>query len=228
MQIAICDDEDQERAYIESLVHRFAPELSIVCFSSADALLAATQGVFFPLIFLDIEMNNINGFEAAVKLMSTDAKPLIVFVTKSTEYTIRGYDVAFHYLVKPINEEKFHEVLNRALKLIVPQYFSFSADGELYRISLHEILYFESRNYTLLIHTQERIYKTRMSLKEVDPQLTSANFLRVHASFLINLHRVISITKDDVEMQDHQLIKISRSRRKEVLSSFTKFARENI
>ena len=150
------------------------------------------------------------------------------FVTKSTEYTIRGYDVAFHYLVKPLNEAKFHEVLKRALRLIIPQYFTFSSNGELYRIPVQEILYFESRNYMLFVHTQQQIYKARLSLKEVEPQLSSANFLRIHASFLINLHHVIHITKDDIEMQDHQLIKISRNRKKDVIAAFTKFARENI
>jgi DNA-binding LytR/AlgR family response regulator len=180
------------------------------------------------LIFLDIEMDDTNGFDAAEELMSGSSQPLIVFVTKSTEYTIRGYDVAFHYLVKPLNEEKFYEVLKRALRLIVPQYFSFSSNGELYRIPVQEILYFESRNYMLFIHTQQQIYKTRLSLKEVEPQLSSANFLRIHASFLINLHHVVRITKDDIEMQDHQLIKISRNRKKDVIAAFTKFARENI
>ena len=217
MRIAICDDEDQERLNIEALVKRYAPELSIVLFSSADELLAAAKTTFFPLIFLDIEMDDTNGFDAAEELMSGSAKPLIVFVTKSTEYTIRGYDVAFHYLVKPLNEAKFHEVLKRALRLIIPQYFTFSSNGELYRIPVQEILYFESR-----------IYKTRLSLKEVEPQLSSANFLRIHASFLINLHHVVRITKDDIEMQDHQLIKISRNRKKDVIAAFTKFARENI
>lgn len=208
MRIAICDDEDQERLNIEALVKRYAPELSIVLFSSADELLAAAKTTFFPLIFLDIEMDDTNGFDAAEELMSGSAKPLIVFVTKSTEYTIRGYDVAFHYLVKPLNEAKFHEVLKRALRLIIP--------------------HFESRNYMLVVHTQQQIYKTRLSLKEVEPQLSSANFLRIHASFLINLHHVIRITKDDIEMQDHQLIKISRNRKKDVIAAFTKFARENI
>lgn len=153
MRIAICDDEDQERLNIEALVKRYAPELSIVLFSSADELLAAAKTTFFPLIFLDIEMDDTNGFDAAEELMSGSAKPLIVFVTKSTEYTIRGYDVAFHYLVKPLNEAKFHEVLKRALRLIIPQYFTFSSNGELYRIPVQEILYFESRIYAFRSYT---------------------------------------------------------------------------
>ena len=122
MRIAICDDEDQERLNIEALVKRYAPELSIVLFSSADELLAAAKTTFFPLIFLDIEMDDTNGFDAAEELMSGSAKPLIVFVTKSTEYTIRGYDVAFHYLVKPLNESDYSAVFYILLERRIVSY----------------------------------------------------------------------------------------------------------
>ena len=81
MRIAICDDEDQERLNIKALVKRYAPELSIVLFSSADELLTAAKTTFFPLIFLDIEMDDTNGFDAAEELMSGSSQPLIVFVT---------------------------------------------------------------------------------------------------------------------------------------------------
>lgn len=228
MQIAVCDDEKQDQEHIASLVNRYAPACQTVCFNSADALLSASQDTFYPLIILDIEMDDTDGFSAARQLMSGEVKPLIIFVTKSTDYAVRGYDVAFHYLVKPLDEDKFHEVLDRALRRLTPQYFSFSAQGERYRIPLQEILYFESQNYTLLVHTKTCVYKTRLSLRELEIQLSSADFLRVHASFLVNLHYIIRITKEDVEMQNGQLIKISRSRKKEVLATFTRFARENI
>ena len=233
MKIAICDDDQILCHHLEEMLLELGRKeqtvLQTELFFDGDTLWNyLKQGYRFDLLFLDIEMDDTNGFDAAEELMSGSAKPLIVFVTKSTEYTIRGYDVAFHYLVKPLNEAKFHEVLKRALRLIIPQYFTFSSNGELYRIPVQEILYFESRNYMLFVHTQQQIYKARLSLKEVEPQLSSANFLRIHASFLINLHHVIHITKDDIEMQDHQLIKISRNRKKDVIAAFTKFARENI
>ena len=80
MRIAICDDEDQERLNIEALVKRYAPELSIVLFSSADELLAAAKTTFFPLIFWILKWMIQNGFDAAEELMSGSAKPLIVFL----------------------------------------------------------------------------------------------------------------------------------------------------
>lgn len=217
MQIAVCDDEKQDQEHIAALVNRYAPTCQTVCFDSAAALLSASLDTFYPLIILDIEMDDTDGFSAARQLMSGEVKPLIIFVTKSTDYAVCGYDVAFHYLVKPLDETKFHEVLDRALRRLTPQYFSFSAQGERHRIPLQEILYFESQNYTLLVHTKTCVYKTRLSLRELETQLSSADFLRVHASFLINLHYIILITKDNVEMQNGQLIKTAAAARKRFL-----------
>ena len=166
MKIAICDDDQILCHHLEEMLLELGRKeqtvLQTELFFDGDTLWNyLKQGYRFDLLFLDIEMDDTNGFDAAEELMSGSSQPLIVFVTKSTEYTIRGYDVAFHYLVKPLNEEKFYEVLKRALRLIIPQYFSFSSNGELYRIPVQEILYFESRNYMLFIHTQQQIYKTR-------------------------------------------------------------------
>ena len=191
MQVAICDDEEQERESIVALLKQYAPDLVPVCFSSADDL-------------------------------------LIVFVTKSTTYTVRGYDVAFHYLVKPIYEQKFAEVLERALHILTPRYFCFSSEGVLQRIPLRDILYFESQSYMLLIHTQHITYKTRLSLKDVESNLCKASFFRIHASFLVNLHYVVRIFKTDVELQDGTLLKISRGKKKAFDLAFTAFLRANI
>ena len=217
MQIAICDDERQELEHIQTLLKRYAPEIQVIRFSSADDLLYAAETDFFPLIFWDIAMELTSGFEAAELLMSKKQKPLIVFVTKSTAYTVRGYDVAFHYLVKPIREDKFNQVLDRALRLLTPRYFSFLLDGSQYRIPLNDVLYFESFNYMLLIHTKNRVYETRLSLKKVEADLYGSDFFRIHASYLINLQHVVRISKTDVEIEGGEIIRIiriSRSRKK--------------
>ena len=228
MQVAICDDEEQERESIVALLKQYAPDLVPVCFSSADNLLQASRDTFFPLIYLDIEMDSTNGFDAAEELMAKTVTPLIVFVTKSTTYTVRGYDVAFHYLVKPICEQKFAEVLERALHILTRRYFCFSSEGVLQRIPLRDILYFESQSYMLLIHTQHITYKTRLSLKDVESNLCKASFFRIHASFLVNLHYVVRIFKTDVELQDGTLLKISRGKKKAFDLAFTAFLRANI
>lgn len=228
MRIAICDDEPQELHLVETLLRRYAPGVSIARFSSADDLLDAAQTEFFPLIYLDIEMTNTNGFDAAEELMQQEQAPLIIFVTKSAEYSVRGYDVAFHYLVKPIQEDKFREVLERALRRLTPHYFSFSADGAAYRIPVQDILYFESHSYMLEIHTLQQVYPTRLRLKDVEDALYGAGFFRIHASFLVNLQHVVRIAKNDITLQNGKVLRVSRNRKKPFDAAFLEFARKNI
>ena len=65
---------------------------------------------------MDIEMRSPNGYDAAVSLMQNEARPLIIFVTKSSSYTILGYGVSFRYLKKPISYDAFSAVLKLALR----------------------------------------------------------------------------------------------------------------
>ncbi len=226
MQVAICDDEPQELEYIKSLVNRYAPpDVTTCCFSSAEDLLAATQTNFFPLIYLDIEMEYTNGFDAAQELMANEKKPLIVFVTKTADYSIRGYDVAFHYLLKPIDEKKFQEVLDRVLRTVLPQHLQFSVGGVTYPILLHEILYFESQSYQLHIHTSQQVFTIRLGMKDIEQEFGKAGFFRVHASYIINLFHVRCFSKTEVMLDSGDHIPISRNRKKAFDEAFTIFMR---
>ena len=95
MKIAVCDDEQHDLDLLCALIHQYNSAFDLTAFHRADALLDAFQADFFDLVFLDIEMEAPNGFEAAELLMSRPEKPLIVFVTNSSAYTLRGYGVAF-------------------------------------------------------------------------------------------------------------------------------------
>ena len=121
MRIAICDDEPRELELLHSFLLRYDTTLPYTLFSSAQDLLDASSSTFFDIIFMDIEMRSPNGYDAAVSLMQNEARPLIIFVTKSSSYTILGYGVAFRYLKKPISYDAFSAVLKLTLEEVVPQ-----------------------------------------------------------------------------------------------------------
>ena len=223
MRIAVCDDEEKDLRRVTDLLTQFAPQLSVDRFSSAEELLKAADDTFYSLIFLDIKMREPDGslrqpdgFTAAEKLMSHQQKPLIVFVTKSTEHSVRGYDVAFHYLVKPLREEKFKQVLDRALHILKPQFFIHSSADSMLRIPTSEIIYFESRNYMLLVHTASETHKMKRSLKTIEQELCGSDFLRIHASYIVNLNKVLRISKEEVEMSNGDVLRLSRTKKKEL------------
>ena len=231
MRIAVCDDEEKDLRQVTNLLARFVPQLPVDCFTSAEKLLVAAEKTFYSLIFLDIKMREPDGslrqpdgFTAAEKLMSRKRKPLIVFVTNSTEHSVRGYDVAFHYLVKPLREERFKQVLDRALHVLKPQFFTHSSSDSMLRIPMSEIIYFESRNYMLLVHTAAETHKMRKSLKALEQELYGTDFFRIHASYIVNLNDVSRISGEDVQMSNGDILRISRAKKKAFYEALTEYA----
>ena len=234
MRIAVCDDEEKDLRQVAGLLARFAPQLPVDCFPSAEELLKAAEHTFYSLIFLDIKMRQPDGslrqpdgFTAAEKLMSRKQKPLIVFVTNSTEHSVRGYDVAFHYLVKPLREEKFKQVLDRALHILKPQFFLHSSADSVLRLPTSEIIYFESRNYMLLVHTAAETHKMKKSLKALEKELCGTDFFRIHASYIVNLNEVIRISGEDVQMSNGDVLRLSRAKKKAFHTVLMEYARRN-
>lgn len=116
INIAVCDDEADEREEILQLIKRYHSGWTPAQFSSAKDLLHATEKVEFDLILLDIEMASPTGFEVAKQIVGKQqSHPLIIFITKSNAYTTRGYGVAFRYLVKPVSWYAFASAMDAAI-----------------------------------------------------------------------------------------------------------------
>lgn len=225
MKIAICDDEKSDSTRIEEFLIRYNPDLEYELFRSAEELLNALESRFYDLIFLDIEMGQINGFTAAKQIREREDKPLIVFTTKSSKYTIQGYEVAFRYLVKPVTYDNFSKVLKAALEQLTPQKITVEINGKNILVSTKDIYYFEVLNHNIKIHTQNGIYDFRDSLKNVELMLGGGTFIRPHHSFLVNLRHVMSISQANIIMKDGQKINISRKKKDDVLKMFHQFLR---
>ena len=118
-KIAICDDEQPIREYLKSLTEKCIPDSQVRLFGSGEALLRDQTS--FDVILLDVSLRGedgnqtLNGMETARKIRET-SNAMIIFVTAFKEYVFEGYDVgAFHYLLKPVDEHKFAEVMQRAM-----------------------------------------------------------------------------------------------------------------
>ena len=163
LKIAICDDEQPIREYLKRLVKK-CTEGEIRLFADGGELLADPTA--FDLILLDISLNREqnaaepDGMETARKIRErSDA--LIIFVTALREYVFEGYDVgAFHYLLKPIDEQKFTEVMDRAIcqirskKNVEP--LVIKVGGNYVRIPVDDILYAENQARKIVLHTKSK------------------------------------------------------------------------
>ena len=112
LNIAICDDEKVIREQIKELAEKEMPCVCDGLYETGDALLAA--GKQFDIVFLDIQMEGTDGIETAKRLRQRDEDTILIFITGIREYVFEAFDVAaFHYLLKPIEEDKFREVFHR-------------------------------------------------------------------------------------------------------------------
>lgn len=118
--IAICDDSKTDAALVQSFLLEWAKqrgtEVEIEVFPSAESFLFRyDEYKAFDILLFDVEMSGMDGVSAARKVRRENEAVQIVFITGYSDYIAEGYDVAaLHYLMKPLNKEKFFSVLNRA------------------------------------------------------------------------------------------------------------------
>lgn len=214
MKIAICDDETEDLKIIHSYCSKYNPTIPTGVFQSGEALLEAYKSSFYDLVFLDIEMGQMNGLEVGGKLINMPQKPVIVFTTHSLNYAVRGYGIAMRYLPKPITYDVFSNVMELALERILPKKISVLSNGEQVFIPISEILYFEILRHQLFVHLNsgEKL-SMRGTLTELISQVSQRTFVQPHKSYYINMEYVDRLTKQNIVMTNGDLIPIGRSKK---------------
>lgn len=198
MRIAICDDERNIQKLIANKIKKQYREAEIIPFSSGEELLLSEKQI--DILFLDIQMNGKNGMETAKELRKKDKKVIIIFVTAMEDYVFQAFDVgAFHYIVKPIDDEKFADVLCKAVEEWKSQsvhirepeekYMMINNGGVHRKVIIEDIVYAEVFNRKVVIHklNDEIEYYGKLSDLEA---LVGDNFFRPHRAYLINLKYV--------------------------------------
>lgn len=215
MRIAICDDEEIYRIELKSCLNKllFDTDCEIDTFSDGRILLTRFEERPFDIVFLDIEMPEIDGITLARKLRATSDSVFIVFLTSHIEYALEGYEVnALRYLTKPADPNKVKEIIryvqdkqNNAHQIII------KSEGEDILIDINNIIYMESMDKNVRIVTSKEEYITRYNLSDYEEQLKNFGFFRIHRGYLISLNKVKRIVKNDVVMDNEITLPISRN-----------------
>ena len=128
MKIAICDDNKLAIRDISNSLNSlgFIDPKKIFFFTSATELLNSLENRVYDLVFLDIEMPDVNGIDLGKNIKHFNEKTHIVFVTSFPQYVLDAFDChAYHYLIKPANENKIHKIVNSIYLLCEVSYFPF-------------------------------------------------------------------------------------------------------
>lgn len=201
--IGICDDEVKMRKTLRPILERTLQlqgvEYKIAEYVSGEALLEKVVKKEINILFLDIEMGNLNGIEIAKILRKKEQKTIIIFVTAYPDFVFQGYEVhAFHYILKPYEEKKIKRVMEQALKelsLIEEQFFIVEQKSKTLRISLKETIVFKSERRKVSACVGNEIIGFYGKLDEIEHQLPDY-FVRIHNRYLVNLNFITEIEKD--------------------------------
>ncbi len=217
MQIALCDDEAAELNVLECLCKQYdmVKKFKIVSFSSAAELLKASKKMLFDIILLDIEMEKPTGFEVAQELVKHENPPIIIFATKSQAYCVRGYGIAFRYLVKPIQWDDFRDAIDAATMEIEANRLMLDVENGKCLIPVRDIIYIETYDHSTIVYTTRHSYTVRIPLSELASRLPRRSFVSPQKSYLVNMYYILSTTPKDMTLTSGAVIPISRRKRAE-------------
>lgn len=191
MEVAIVDDEKVIREQIKKLAVKYEPDCNVKYYETGEELLA--EGKKFDVLFLDIQMEGMNGIDTARALREKQEDMVVIFITGVKEYVFEAFDVsAFHYLLKPVEEKKFSEVFERAKKEVEKRTTQgqknifIKTRNRSFTINHDNILYIENRGKKVEIHTSNEIIDTYASMNDLEKQL-GGNFYRCHRGYLVNM-----------------------------------------
>ena len=205
MRIAVCDDEEKYRIELKSLLGRLGTscEYDIDTFSNGNWLLRECDKEPYDLVFLDIEMPEIDGISLARKLRAKHEDLNIVFLTGHVEYAIEGYEVnALRYLTKPVQIDKLREVLQHVeSRMKSKRQVIIREDGEELLIDLADIVFMEAQNQYVRICTVKGDHLIRYNIGDFENDLRNDGFFRTHRGYLVSLSRVKKLVKNDVIME---------------------------
>lgn len=200
MKIAVCDDEKNIRELIRNKIYGDYPEADVISYESGEELLASDNIAAVDILFLDIQMKGRNGMETARALRAKNEGIILIFVTALAEYVFQAFDVgAFHYLVKPFENEKFREVLRKAVEQSYSRNLERSKGEETYiminnsgihtKVELDSIVYAEVFNRKIVIHRLDSDIEYYGKMSELE-HIVGEDFFRPHRAYLVNLKYV--------------------------------------
>ncbi|MGN0154604.1 MAG: LytR/AlgR family response regulator transcription factor [Lachnospiraceae bacterium] len=228
IKIAICDDDIELTGQFENMIENCAKQLGAhieieIFFDGKDLIKHIDeQRPEYDLIFLDIEMNQMDGMETARRIREKNQFVLIIFMTSHTNYAIEAYTVRpFQFIVKPVNEKIVSSYFQQAYEVITAGdfYYDYKYHKDYFRVLVNDIMYFESEKRMINIHLidgSKKQYYDKMNLIEEKLKNTKSDFWRIHQSILVNSRYIVRKASDHVELTDGTILNISEDKRKTI------------
>ena len=233
MRIAVCDDDRAIREEISRLIQKQVSEADIAEYQSGEELINAKGN--FDIYFLDIEMGKTSGMDIARHIREQEEggrqRSIIIFVTGYREYMEAAFDVnAFHYLIKPIDAEKFSEVFNRAWKEAsvsceqTKKYIMVKSSGTQQKLLLKDIYYIESGNKKVIFHTTKGTLEGYGKMEELENGVGNI-FSRCHRCYLVNMEKISAYSADNIQVTNGDNLLLARKKYSDFIKTYMRYVK---
>ena len=225
IRIAICDDESLFTEELKELIHGYMMEkglvFSIDTYSSGAALVdLGIEVAQYAIIFLDINMKNVDGIMAAESIRQVSREIFIVFVTAFVDYSLEGYRLdVVRYLLK--GSANFQNKVNECMDAIMDK-MNYSVTKREFdfiegkrEISLERLLYIESNLHKLEFHVMEdtmKVYTMYETLNALEDSLEDNGFIRIHQSYLVNVKHIKNVVRYKATLTNRVELVIPKAR----------------
>lgn len=233
MKIAICDDNELSAKLVYDTILRhpsYAGASIDIYTTSTDLENAVKKSNNYDIYFLDIEMPKLNGIELGKFIKNKYPKTFLVFVTSFPQYAIEAYDCeAFNYLLKPLDEGKTTDILNRLYNRYKRMhiYHNIKVKTENLRVLIKDIYYVECCNKHVIYYTKDKDYDTVGNISDAYEALKEYGFQQVHQGYIVNMDKISHFDKYAVILIDGRSVQISVRKRTEVISAYAKYIEEH-
>lgn len=226
LSCAIVDDDATFLRALRGYVLRACEEESISC--QVEALSDPLDFIEdyeprYDVVFLDIEMPQLNGMDLARQIRAQDERVCIIFITSMAQFALKGYEVnATDFIVKPLKYETFHTRFSHALRFVSlhrERDIVLRDDERTVRVPCSRVHYVEKSKNSAVYHTELGIFRCRSTVAKVMSELGGMPFVQVNSGIIVNLAHVTTYTATEIVLGDHS-VPLSRSRRAGFMRAF--------
>lgn len=227
VKIAVCDDNKDDRGTLRALLEAYKRDFEIKEYVSGRKLCEDMDYIRkCGILFLDINMDGLDGMETARRIKAECPKVHIVLVTAYVNYALDGYKVkASRFLLKDDLEQTFQECVDEILQEIRQKRrimeFGFVEGNVCLRVD--DIIYIETNRHKNIFHTHGQIFSIYKKMDELEEDLRGMGFVRIHQSFLINMKYIEKISSYVMTLTTGKEISVPKARYPEVKRQYTLF-----
>lgn len=228
--IAICEDNEEQQKIIENyiIMNMKISDFRIDKYDTGESLVAAfINDERYIIIFLDMQMNELDGIQTAELIRKYDEECIIIIITSIIEYAVEGYHIdAFDFILKPVTEQKFNLIMNKALKKLkakVKKTYVIQTRGKTKIIKLSDIKYIESDKRSVHIHCQEESLNSNENIGKVETKLEEEDFIRISRYYIVNMDYISEIGSKCITLKSGESLKFSDKYRDIIKKNYMKY-----